>query len=130
MNELSIQDKGVGATTILIDRRISCFANRSHGQRIVVKKNTLVKIRTTWILASEKMIKTLWNLLKLGKLNLALIATHAKLGIIVRGLRKGFSSPTKGMARRAFNVHPSKTMNLSSRIKGLVSNRNNKRLWW
>ena len=126
MNELSTQDKRVGATTILIDRMISCFANRSHGQGIVVKKDALVKIRTTWILASEKTIKILWNLLKLGKLNLALIATHAKLGIIVRGLRKGFSSPTKGMARRAFNIHSSKTMNLPSRIKGSVSNGN---LW-
>jgi hypothetical protein len=88
-----------------------------------------VKNRTTWILASEKTIKILWNLLKFGKLNLALIATHAKHGIIVRKVRKGFSSPMKGMARRAFNVHPFKTMNLPSRIKGLVSNRNNKRLW-
>jgi hypothetical protein len=56
-----------------------------------------VKIRTTWILASEKTIKILWNLLKLGKLNFALITTHAKLGINMRGDRKSFSSPMKGI---------------------------------
>jgi hypothetical protein len=124
MNELSMQDKGVWATTILIDKRISCFANRSHGQRIVVKKNALVKNITTWILASEKTIKILWNFLNLEKLNLALIATHAKLGINIKGDRKSFSSLMKGMARRAFNVYSSKTMNLPSRIKGSVSNGN------
>jgi hypothetical protein len=47
----------------------------------------------------------------------------------MRGDRKGFSSPMKGMAKRAFNIHPSKTMNLPSRIKGLMNNRNNKRMY-
>jgi hypothetical protein len=32
MNELPTQDKGVRTSTTSIDRRSSCFANRSHGQ--------------------------------------------------------------------------------------------------
>jgi hypothetical protein len=51
-----------------------------------------------------------------------LIATHAKLGIDVRRVRKGLSSPMKGMARRTLNIHLAKVMNLPSRIKGKASN--------
>ena len=42
MNEFTMQDIRVRATTI-IDRMISCLANRGHGKGIVVKKNKLVK---------------------------------------------------------------------------------------
>src|ERR1700733_11591068 len=61
MNELPTQDIGVRTTTTC---RISCFANRSHGQGIVVEKDTLAKGRTNWIVASEKVKKVIWDLLK------------------------------------------------------------------
>jgi hypothetical protein len=120
MNELSMQDKGVRTTTTLVD---SYFANRSHSQGIVVEENELMKVRTKRIIASEELVKLMWNFLKFRKRDFALIATHAKLGINVRGDRKGFSSPMKGMAKGTLNVHLSKAMNLPSRIKGLTSNR-------
>ena len=63
------------------------------------------------------------NLLKLGKNDFALITTHAKLDVSNGGARKGFSFPMKGITVRTFNVHPSKSMNLPSRVKGLASNR-------
>ena len=96
MNELSTQDIGVRATT-LIDSMISCLANRSHGQRIVVIKDMLAKVRTKLIVASEKVEEVIWNLLKPGKIDLALIATHTKLDIVVGGARKSFSFPMKGI---------------------------------
>jgi len=61
--------------------------------------------------------------------DLALITAHAKLGIYVRGVRKGLSSPTKGMAR-TFNIHLSKGVNWPSRVKGLASNEKTWWLWW
>jgi len=121
MDELSTQDKGVRTTSTLVD---SCFANRSHGQGIVVKENILMKFRAKRIIASEELVKLMWNFLKIRERDFALIATHAKLGINVRGMRKGFSPPMKGMARGALNVHLFKAMNVPSRIKGLASNRN------
>ena len=66
--------------------------------------------------------------MKIRKTDFALIATHAKLGIVDSGVSKGFSFPMKGMARRAFNIHPSKAVNLPSKIKRMVSNR--KKIWW
>jgi hypothetical protein len=126
VNELSTQDKGVRPLT-LIHSTLGCFANRSHGQGVVVKEDELVKGTAKRILASEKTIKVNWNCLKRGKVDFALITTHAKLGIVDSGVGKGFSTPVKGMARRAFNDHPSKAVNLPSRIKGLASNG---KLWW
>jgi hypothetical protein len=128
MNKLSTQDIGVRATTILIDRRVSGLANRSHGQGIVVKKDALMKVRAMWILASEEIVKFIWNLLKRRKINLALITAHAKKRIDKRRVGKSFSSPMKGMAKRALYIHPSKAMNLPSRIKRLMSKRNNRRM--
>ena len=105
MNELSTQDKGVRATTTLIDRRVSSFANRSHGQGIVVIEDALVKGRTDSIIASVKVEKITWNGLKFRKRDLALIAAHAKPRIDDRRVGKGFSSPMKSMAKRTLNVH-------------------------
>ena len=59
----------------------------------------------------------MWNVVKWGKVNLALIATHAKSGVVDCRVGKGFSSPMKGMARRTLNVHLPKGVNLPSRIK-------------
>src|SRR6266436_2177656 len=126
MNELSAQDKGVRTTTILIDSMISCLANRSHSQGIIVKEDALVKFCIRMV-TRQKTIEILWNCFKRGKIDFALITTHAKHGIIVSGARKAFSFPMKGMAGRAFNVHPSKAVNLPSRVKWLVSNGI---LWW
>jgi hypothetical protein len=56
MNELPTQDKGVRTSTTSIDRRSRCFANRSHGQRIVVKKDKLVKVRGKWTFMSEEVV--------------------------------------------------------------------------
>jgi len=64
MDELSTQDIGVWATTTLIDRRVSCFANRSHGQGIVVKKDALVKGTTNWISAYKQIVEIMWDVLK------------------------------------------------------------------
>ena len=122
MNELSTQDKGVRATTTLIDRRVSCFANRSYGQGIIVIKDVLVKGRTDSIIASVKVEKITWDGLKFRKRDLALIAAHAKPRIDDRGVGKGFSSPMKGMARRTLNVHFSQAVNLPSRIKRTTCN--------
>src|SRR6266852_7533647 len=80
-----------------IDGRIDCLANRSHGQRVVVKKDLTAKGRTNIISASEKVKKVIWNLLKLGNNDFALITTHAKLDVSNGGARKGFSFPMKGM---------------------------------
>jgi len=122
MNELSTQDKGVRATTTPIDRRVSCFANRSHGQGIVVVEDALVKGRTDRIIASVEVEKITWDGLKFRKRDLALIAAHAKPRIDDRGVGKGFSSPMKGMARRTLNVHFSQAVNLPSRIKRTTCN--------
>jgi hypothetical protein len=122
MDELSTQDKGVRALT-LIHSTLSCLANRGHGQGVVVKEDELVKGSTKRILASEKTIKVDGNRLKSRKVDFALITTHAKLGIVDSGVGKGFGTPVKGMARRTFNVHPFKAVNLPSRIEGLASNR-------
>jgi len=119
MNELSPQDKGVRATSTQID---GCFTDRSHGQRIVVEENVIVKGITDRIIASEEIEEVVWNAMKGRKRDFALITTHAKLQIVESGVRKGFSSPMKGMAKRTFNVHISKTVNLPSRVKGLASN--------
>ena len=43
VNKFPTQNIEVRAMTMLIDRRIHCLANRSHGKSIVVKKNMLVK---------------------------------------------------------------------------------------
>ena len=43
MNELSTQDIRVRAATTLVDSTINYFAHRSHRQRVVVKKDVLVK---------------------------------------------------------------------------------------
>ena len=51
-------------------------------------------------------------MLKIRKTDFALIATHAKLRIVDSGVSKGFSFIIKGMARRAFNIHPSKAVNV------------------
>ncbi len=120
MNELSTQDVGIRATTI-IDGMIGFLANRSHGKGVVVKKDALAKGSTNWIVASEKVEKVMWNLLKLGKNDFALITTHAKERIVDGGVSKSFSFPMKGMAERAFNIHPSKAVNLPSRVKGLAT---------
>jgi hypothetical protein len=120
MNELSTQDIGVRTTTTC---RIGFFANRSHCQGIVVKKDALAKGSTNWIVASEKVEKVVWNLLKRRKNDLALIATHAKLEVVDGGVRKSFCFPMKGVTERTLDMHPSKAMNLPSRIKGTVSDR-------
>jgi hypothetical protein len=61
--------------------------------------------------------------MKFRKGYFALIAAHAKKRIIdCRGC-EGFSFPMKGMAKRTFNVHISKVVNLPSRIKGQTCNR-------
>ena len=44
VNELAAQDIRIRTTTTLIDSMICCFANRSHGQRIVVVENELMEI--------------------------------------------------------------------------------------
>ena len=119
---LATQDIRVRATTTLVDRMIGCFANRSHGQRVVVKKNVLMKARSQRIVMSKKTIKGMWNVLKGRERYFALIATHAKNKMIDSRARKGFSFPMKGMAKRTFNIHLSKAMNLPSRIKGLATN--------
>jgi hypothetical protein len=124
MNELSMQDKGIRATIILVNSRICCFANRSHGQSIVVIKDISVKGRTMFTGASKKIPKFIWYVLKLRKRDFALIATHAKLEIVDSGVTESFSSPMKGIAKRTFNIHLSKAMNFPSRIKRLASNRN------
>ena len=123
MNELSTQDIRVRTTAILIDSRISYFANRSHGQSVVVKKDTLMKGRGSWVLVRKEAEKIICDIMKRRKIDFALIATHAKQRIDVGGARKRFSMPMKCMAERTFNVHPSKAINLSSRIKGLASDR-------
>jgi hypothetical protein len=130
MNELATQDIGVRATTTPIDCGIGCFANRSHGQRVVVKKNVLVKARSQRIVASEKTIKGMWNVLKGRERYFALIAAHAKARIDVRGVREGLSFPVKGMTKGTFNGHVSKIVNLTSRVKGPSTNRKVQwRLW-
>src|SRR6266852_9915981 len=80
-----------------IDRRIDCLANRSHGQGVVVKKDLTAKSKTNSISVSEKVEKVIWNLLKLGNNDFALITTHAKLDISNGRARKGFSFPMKDM---------------------------------
>ena len=120
MNELSTQDIGVRTTATC---RIRFLANRSHCQGIVVKKNALAKGRSNWIVASEKVEKVTWNLLKRRKNDLALIATHAKLVVVDGGVRKSFCFPMKGVTGRTLDIHPSKAVNLPSRIKGTVSDR-------
>jgi hypothetical protein len=85
MDELSMQDIRIRAATTLIDRIICCFANRSHGQGIVVKEDKAMKGRANRIVASEEVVELMWNLLKWRERDLALIAAHAKLGIDVRG---------------------------------------------
>jgi hypothetical protein len=122
MNELSTQDKRIRATTTLVNSRICCFANRSHGQSIVVIKDILVKGRTKWTVASKKISKINWYVLKLRKRDFTLIATHAKLEIVDSGVTKSFSSPIKSMAKRTFNIHLSKAVNFPSRIERLASN--------
>ena len=65
-------------------------------------------------------------MLKIRKTDFALIATHAKFGIVDSGGSKGFSFPMKSMAKIAFNIHSSKAMNLPSWVKWKMSNR---KLW-
>ena len=60
----------------------------------------------------------MWNFLKIRKGDLALIAAHAKKGIINGRGSEGFSFPMKGMAKRTLNIHLPKAVNLPSRIKG------------
>jgi len=67
MDEFATQNIGVRATTTLIDCRIGCFANRSHGQRVVVKKDVLVKVRGKRMITTEKTIKSWWEVMKTGK---------------------------------------------------------------
>ncbi len=122
MNELPPQAVGIRPSTTLVDIGLRPLANRSKSQRVVVKKDAVVKSMTGRIIASEKIKKLMWNFLKSGKGDLALIATHAKLGIDIRRVRKGLSCPMKGMARRTLNIHLTKIMDLPSRIKGKVSN--------
>jgi hypothetical protein len=78
---------------------------------------------TDSIIGSEKVIKTLWNSLKLRKGDFALIAAHAKLRIVDGRGGEGFSFPMKGMTKGALNVHLSKTVNLPIRIKRLTRNK-------
>ena len=133
MNELSTQDIGIRSTTTLIDSRISCLASRSHGQGVVVEKDLVVKVPIGRIIHSKKAIKSLGNRLKVRKGYFALIATHAKKGIVDCRRGKGFSFPIKGMAKRTQNVHCPKIINLPSRIKRKMCNREMQRwlwLWW
>ena len=123
MNELATQDIGVRATTIPINCRISRFANRGHGQRVVVKKDALVKVRGKRVVTTEKTIKGLWKVMKSGKFDFALITAHAKARIDDRGVREGLSFPVKSMTKGTFNGHISKVVNLPSRVKGLSANR-------
>jgi len=122
MNELPPQAVGIRPSTTLVDIGLRTLANRSKSQRVVVKEDVAVKSMTGRIIASEKIKKLIWNFLKSGKGDLALIATHAKLGIDIRRVRKGLSCPMKGMARRTLNVHLTKIMDLPSRVKGKASN--------
>ena len=86
MDKLSTQDIGVGAMTTLVDRRVSGLANRSHSQEIVVVEDVFVEGRTDRIIGSKEVKQLLWNVLKFRKRDFALIAAHAKLGIVVRGV--------------------------------------------
>ena len=70
----------------------------------------------------QKTIEIPWNCFKKGENDFALITTHAKLGIINGGGSKGLSFPMKGVTERAFNVHPSKAVNLPCRVKVSASN--------
>ena len=103
--------------TTLIDGRISFFASRSHGQGIVVEEDATMKGFTDMIIGREEVIKRLRNVMKSRKGDFALIATHAKLGIVDCRGSKGFGSLMKGMARWTLNIHLSKVMKLPSRIK-------------
>jgi hypothetical protein len=109
--------------TTSIKSRISYFASRSHGQRVVVKEDAGVKGSADRVIGSKEVVKSLRNVMKLRKGYFALIAAHAKKRIVdCRGC-EGFSFPMKGMARRTLNVHIFKSVNLPSRIKGEACNR-------
>ena len=73
-------------------------------------------------MANEKVQKFRWGSLKLRKFNLALITTHAKLKMSIRGGSKTFSPPMKSMAERTLKIHFSKAVNLPCWIKRLASN--------
>ncbi len=122
INKLPSQAIGIRPSSTLVDIGLRMLANRSESQRVVVKEDVVVESMTGRIIASKKVKKLMWNLLKGRKGDLALITTHPKLGINIRGLRKGLSFPMKGMARMTLNVHLTKVMNLPIRIKGLASN--------
>ena len=82
MNKLPTQDKRVRSMTILIDSRISCLASRCHGQGVVIKENPLVKLSTDRVISSIEVIESLRKVMKSGKGDFALIATHAKKRIV------------------------------------------------
>jgi len=78
----------------------------------------LMKGSTDRVIGSKKVVKRLWNMVKLRKGDFALIAAHAKLLVVNGRGGKGFSFPIKSMTKRALDVHFPKVMNFPSRIKG------------
>ena len=71
--------------------------------------------------------------MKSRKIDLALIAIHAKLEIVNSRGSENLSPLMKSMAKMTFNIYSFKSVNLPSRIKGIVGNRQINRwlwLWW
>src|SRR5260370_41469863 len=117
MNELPPQAVGIRPSTTLVNIGLRPLANRSKSQRVVVKKDAAVESMTGRIIAREKIKKLMWNFLKSGKGDLALIATHAKLGIYIRRGRKSLSCSMKGMGRRANEIHLTNIKESPTKIK-------------
>jgi hypothetical protein len=84
----------------------------------------IMKGFTDIVIGSEEVKEGGRNVIKRRKGDFALKAAHAKLDIVNCRRSEGFSFPMKGMAKRTFNVHSSKGMNLPSRIKGTACNGN------
>src|SRR5258708_13471486 len=97
MNELPLQAVGIRPSTTLVDIGLRPLANRSKSQRVVVKKDVAVESMTGRIIVSEKIKKLMWNFLKRGKGDLALIATNAKLWIDIRRRKKALTFPMKAI---------------------------------
>ena len=122
VNELATQNIGERPMTILVDSMLHLLASRSHGQGIVVLKDVGMKCSSNRVIASEKMEKFMWHLLKGRKRDLASRAARAKDKVVNSGCSGGLSAPMKSMARRTFNSHLTKAVNFPSRIKGLACN--------
>jgi len=96
--------------------------------------DTIMKALGMFILSSKESFKLRGNVVKISRLDFALITAYAKPRIYCEGIGKALIQPKKSKAGGALDIHGLKVMNDPRRTKRMVCNRKKlsrqRRKWW